>query len=409
MACGRRGLHVGLRPCSRAGLLFLVGGLLIPSGTCRSAEVNAGHLPAAAAEAAATREIEVAFASGACELNGTLFLPAGIGPARAFALLAGADRGARNPWRLRLAKQLAGLGTAVLVYDSPGTGASRGESARFQTRDDRVEEARAAVAFLRGRPELDAARVGLMGGSEGADIALLAAVRDPAVAFVIAMSAALDAPVFELLAYSAEKRGHVFALSDGEIARAATFKELSYVILAGLELAEWSLLEERVRRWDEPGWAEFIDLARTRCGELSPAAQEVWLLSLRELLAGFARQPWFASVAGAAEFAALAKLDAPACFAFLERAPFARDWQREAAGEIAAIRCPVLAVWGEEDEFLPPRRSAARLKRILGEGEHPGVTIKVLPGADHSLLRVGSPEEYAPEFVPLLTSWLEDR
>ena len=80
----------------------------------------------------------------------------------------------------RLATALADHGVASLRYDKRGCGQSDGsweESGLFTLIDD----ARDALAVLRGHDEVDASRIGLVGHGEGATLALSVAAADPAV------------------------------------------------------------------------------------------------------------------------------------------------------------------------------------------------------------------------------------
>jgi uncharacterized protein len=78
-----------------------------------------------------------------------------------------------------LAGALASHGVASLRYDKRGCGRSDGEwsEAGLFTL---VDDARDAIAFLRGRPEVDPTRIGLVGHGEGAWLALSVAAADPA-------------------------------------------------------------------------------------------------------------------------------------------------------------------------------------------------------------------------------------
>ena len=80
----------------------------------------------------------------------------------------------------RLATALAAHGVASLRYDKRGCGRSGGrwsEAGLFTLIDD----ARDAVAVLRGHPEVDPSCIGLAGHGEGAWLALSAAAADPAI------------------------------------------------------------------------------------------------------------------------------------------------------------------------------------------------------------------------------------
>ncbi len=76
-------------------------------------------------------------------------------------------------------------GYAVLLLEKKGVNRSGGHWAK-QTFQDRAEDAIAGVRYLRGRPEVDPARVGVCGHSQGGWIVQLAAAEDPGeIAFVV--------------------------------------------------------------------------------------------------------------------------------------------------------------------------------------------------------------------------------
>ena len=86
-----------------------------------------------------------------------------------------------------IADHLTRHGIAVLRCDDRGVGASSGNTAQ-STSSDFADDALAQVAYLRTRPEIDKAHVGLLGHSEGGLIAPIAASRSSDVAFIILMS-----------------------------------------------------------------------------------------------------------------------------------------------------------------------------------------------------------------------------
>ena len=70
---------------------------------------------------------------------------------------------------------LTSLGLAVLIPDYRGFGASGGERGRCFP-DEHVDDIRAAMGYVEGRPGLDAGRIALLGVSYGGAIAVAAAV-----------------------------------------------------------------------------------------------------------------------------------------------------------------------------------------------------------------------------------------
>lgn len=74
---------------------------------------------------------------------------------------------------LVLADRLARQGTAVLRYEKRGVAKSSGSLKRATT-FDLADAAELAVGFLRGRAEVDARKIGIVGHSEGGLAALSA-------------------------------------------------------------------------------------------------------------------------------------------------------------------------------------------------------------------------------------------
>ncbi|MFA9430517.1 alpha/beta hydrolase family protein [Egicoccus sp. AB-alg2] len=141
-----------------------------------------------------SRELTLTTADGLA-LAGTLTVPDGPGPHPAAVLLVGSGPVDRDSDHRRiplgvtrdLAEALAAAGIASLRYDKRGVGASQGEflAASFEEcRDD----GRAALAALRARPEVDAARVLVIGHSEGAVHAAAIAADESDLAGVVLLA-----------------------------------------------------------------------------------------------------------------------------------------------------------------------------------------------------------------------------
>ena len=129
-------------------------------------------------------------------LTGTLSLPAGQGPFPAVVTLTGSgahyrdsNRTPPHPYRpfRQIAGRLAACGVATLRLDDRGVGGSQGD-ADAATAEDTADDARAAVRFLRGRPDVDPRRIGLVGHSYGGEIAPMVAAGDPSLAAVVLLA-----------------------------------------------------------------------------------------------------------------------------------------------------------------------------------------------------------------------------
>jgi uncharacterized protein len=140
-------------------------------------------------------EVTVATPAGHT-LAGTLTRPAG--PQRVPAVVTITGSGAQDrdqaipilpgyrPMR-EIADTLSRRGIAVLRLDDRGTGRSGGDFAEA-TSADFADDVRAALAYLRSRPDVDGERLGVVGHSEGGVIGPLVAADDPALRAVVAIA-----------------------------------------------------------------------------------------------------------------------------------------------------------------------------------------------------------------------------
>lgn len=181
------------------------------------------------------RSFEVQIAgSGDVVLAGTLQLAAVAGdrPTPAVLLVQGSgptDRNGNQPPALitdllgQIAEALAGLGIASLRYDKRGTGAGRAHLpadpaalADFVRWEHFVDDAAAALGFLKSRPEVDARRVGFFGHSEGGLIGLALATRPGGEArpAALVLAATPGRPMAAILREQLERLGRRQGASD---------------------------------------------------------------------------------------------------------------------------------------------------------------------------------------------------
>ena len=67
------------------------------------------------------------------------------------------------------------------------------------------------------------------------------------------------------------------------------------------------------------------------------------------------------------------------------------------------VRCPVLAIFGENDTSIPVDKSVFIYEQCLGEAGNETLTIKVFPNASHTI-RVGG--KFASGYFDLVLDWL---
>ena len=170
---------------------------------------------------------DITFESRDARLTGLLRTPSGRGRHPAVVLVHGsgqvtADQIMRSP-----AGRLVAAGFAVFAYDKRGVGRSTGEYTSIgpgnseRMFDLLAADAIAAVDTLRGRRDIDPARIGLLGFSQAGWIAPLAASRSRAIKFVAIVSGPAVS-VGEEIAYSrlaGEDPGSLQGVDDVEIER----------------------------------------------------------------------------------------------------------------------------------------------------------------------------------------------
>lgn len=329
------------------------------------------------------REEEVIVQSGALRLAGTLTLPRGSDRYPAVVMITGS--GAQNrdeelfgfrPFRI-IADHLTRKGIAVLRCDDRGVGGSTG-SVSASTTADFADDALAEVQFLKSRPDIDVARIGLCGHSEGASVAPLAASRSNDVAFIVLLAPPAvpgDTITLSQIQSLAHERG-------------ATEEEV------GRDLRRQRRLFDAVRF--DTGWGELI-------GELRAQAEKGIHEMTREQRAAVVDT---ARVVQSIIDAQLAGLKSPWFRYFLDYDP---------APTLEKVHCPVLAMFGERDKQVTVALNRGPLEAALKRGGNRDAAIEIIPGANHLFITAvtGSPLEYTglkkefvPGFLDSLSTWM---
>ncbi len=148
------------------------------------------------ASAQDTTMVQAKFISGDNELAGTLILPANAQQVPIILYLGGTDEyGKIHRYREsfiyeNLVSIFPPSGIGIFYYDARGVGASRGNWQRASVQEFAVD-AKAAINYLKSRPEVDAARIAVIGHGEdawvsqiigaesGRDIKLMASIAGP--------------------------------------------------------------------------------------------------------------------------------------------------------------------------------------------------------------------------------------
>lgn len=317
---------------------------------------------------------DVAYRGDGVDLAGTLTAPEGAGPFPAVLLTTGSGPQDRDeqlyghkPF-LVLADALTRAGYAVLRVDDRGVGGSGGELTRA-TYDALAGDVVAGVEFLRGRPEIDPARVGLLGHSEGGYLVPMAAERAD-VAFAV------------LLAGPAVPGDEVLLLQNRLLMEAAGAPAEQIAAQVGFVRELVGLLR-----------AEDYAAAHARAAEHLRAQSAGSPPEQRPTPELIERQA--ASTA----------------------TPYFREWVvHDPAPSLRALDVPVLAIYGGKDLQVPATQNEPAMRALLAGS--PDSTVETLPGLNHLMqpATTGGIEEYAtidttidPQVLDLVTGWLRQR
>jgi fermentation-respiration switch protein FrsA (DUF1100 family) len=135
----------------------------------------------------------VEFEADGLTLVGDLRAPASGGPAPGL-VFTGPFTGVRDQVTGLYAERLTASGYVTLAFDHRSFGESAGEPRRHERPDGKLADLRAAVSYLRARPEVDPERIGAVGICLGGGYALRFAAFDPRVRAFAGIAGAYNTP-----------------------------------------------------------------------------------------------------------------------------------------------------------------------------------------------------------------------
>lgn len=309
---------------------------------------------------------DVSFMSpaGNVKLSGTFTYPKNKKVSAAVILLSGSgpqDRDSEllghKPF-LVLADDLTKKGIAVLRVDDRGAGESQGDY-NLSGMADFVADARAAMAYLKTRPEVDKRRMGLIGHSLGAAVAAIVAADSKDVAFIAMLGGSGvrgDKVMLTQKAAIERKMG----VNEAAIAIGQQSFGGGYDIIVGSDKDAAGLQ------------ADLVAYFKSVFGSAVAAAQ-------LEVLAQQLAMPWLAD--------------------FIRFDP---------AQVLPKVKCPIFAAIGSNDMQIIAGENLEAIRQLTKE--NPNVTVREMPGLNHlfQTSTTGMPQEYATIEETLSPKLLED-
>lgn len=331
-------------------------------GETRGLRWSEGSVQRSARRIAPHRVEDVAIRHGDIVLKGTLLVPATPGPHPAIVLAHGSGDATRNvgPWNIAFVR----MGMAVLSLDKRGAGASTGDWHTVSL-DDIAGDWLAGVDMLRKRSDIDPARIGVHGSSQGGWTSALMAARDPGLAFVI-VRAGSGVDVRAQMAY--------------EVGWSVREAGLDEAAAGEAEAASRTMFDLAVRG---ASWTETSAFATTHRDK--PWFTHAWPLQMSE--DGWGR-PWVAKNAG-----------------------------YDATDSLTRTQAPVLWFLGELDHNVPAEASALALHAMQRESGHPDFTLLRLAGTGHAFTAsatgnnrsVGADTHFVAGYWERMQQWLQAR
>jgi pimeloyl-ACP methyl ester carboxylesterase len=308
------------------------------------------------------------------KLAGTLTLPRGKASSPAVILITGSGPQNRDeelfghkPF-LVLSDYLTRRGVAVLRVDDRGVGGSTGNASN-STSENFAADALAGIEFLKGHKGIDAKRIGLIGHSEGGLIAPLVASQSDDVAFIVLL-AGPGLPGEEILMAQGALILKASGAGPEALAKQRATQEMMFAVLK----------REKDNATAEKKMREEFDKQMAGLSEAEKAqAKQTLEAQIKMVLS-----PWFRY--------------------FLTYDP---------RPTLAKVKCPVLALNGENDLQVPVTENLREIEATLKAAGNKDVTVMRLPKLNHlfQTSETGLPGEYVKieeTFAPVALKTIGD-
>ena len=311
-------------------------------------------------------------------LAGTLTYPESGGPFTAVVLVTGSGPQNRDeelfdhkPFMV-LADYLTRRGIAVLRYDDRGIGESTGDF-DASTTGDFTDDALAGIAYLKTRKEINPAKIGIAGHSEGGMVAPLAATRSSDVAFIV-MMAGIGQGFDDIVIQQQTLQYKALGMDEAMITLRNSWNKRLFGIIGS------DLDNDAAAKAIRELYASLSADDKQTLGLTAESVEKNLPSDLR---------PWWRYAMG---------FDAPEL--------------------LRQVKCPVLAINGTLDTQVPSSLNLPLIEEALETGGNSDYLIMELPGLNHLFqsAETGSELEYAkieetmsPSAMTVVAYWVSER
>jgi pimeloyl-ACP methyl ester carboxylesterase len=275
-----------------------------------------------------------------------------------------------------MADYLTRRGIAVLRLDDRGIGQSTGDIQKATT-EDFVRDALAAVEYLKGRDDVAANKIGLIGHSEGGIIAPIIAGAIDDIAFIVTL-AGTALPGDEILITQAALIGRAEGQREEMVQGNNALQRLMFEIVKNEPNNDSAYV--KLHRATEEWKNTLSEIDRAEIDALDDAYLDK---EFRKVLS-----PWFRYFIAFDPYPSLTK-----------------------------VKCPVLAMIGEKDLQVPPDENLEMMERAFKEGGNSNYRLEKMEGLNHlfqhcttgAVSEYGQIEEtFAPEALQMIGDWIQE-
>jgi len=299
---------------------------------------------------------DLSFMHGDAKLKGRLWSPTTTGRHPAVLLIGGTGKNLRDDFRI-YPYLLVKEGYVVLAFDKEGFGESGGDRTMDEEGIDALaQQNEAGVQALRQLGNVDPQRVGVLGISHGAWVAVRLARKDR-LAFVIAIVGG-GVPVWKATLHEVHQR----LIKTQDPAAVQAGDAFMVKVFDALRSGDADALPKLINGSKDETWFNQTPVAP-------------FIGAPDEFIVSIGKQRW------------------------------ANELSYDPKEDLRDMHIPLLAIEGERDESTPPEQNLAALSAT----SQPAATVVMLPGANHhQAIDDDESLRYSPRLEPAFTTWVHN-